>query len=82
MNNQVVTLGSETLTEYLRKRKPGPFKPLPLKNEEGNQIEWYWKNEDCYAEPIHVDGIWVGTLLKSFKTHEVVGVKIFLEAVK
>lgn len=71
-----------TFKEYIRSHPPGPFKPKPLKNEDGNQIEWCWEDEDAYAEPIFADGVWVGSLMKSMSTGKVVGVKIFLEAVK
>ena len=70
------------LREYLRAHPPKGFKPIPSRNVIANQIEWYFSNEDAYAESVYVDGVHVGTLLRSFKTKEVVGVKIFEEAIK
>lgn len=68
----------EELPEYLAKTgPPGPFKPIPFFNREGQQIEWYWSDERAVCEWIHVDGVAVGAVLRSIATGQVVGVKIF-----
>lgn len=73
------------LANYLKGRTPGLFVPRPHYFRDGNFIEWYWKDEDCYCEPVHVevDGerVWVGSVMKSMATDEVVGVKIMGEQV-
>lgn len=74
---------SESLKEWIRRAAPKVrFRPIPLKNRLGNQIEWYWSDERAYSETVMVDGVAVGHLKRSMKTKEVVGVTIFLEAVK
>jgi hypothetical protein len=72
------------LKDYILSQPPreGPMIPQPFRNRDGRQIEWYWKDERCVAESIHANGFWVGTLLRSMKTGEVCGVKIFEEAIK
>lgn len=76
-------LGDEKdLREYIRSHPPKRFAPIPIKSESGNFIIWYWKIEDCYAESVHHDGKWIGSVYRSMKTNEVVGVNIHLEAVK
>ena len=48
----------------------------------GNLIVWYFSDEEGYADPIYVDGIMVGSVIRSFKTKEAGGVKICMEAIK
>lgn len=55
---------------------------VPHKNEAGNTIEWQFKDTYAYAEPVLVDGIHVGSIMRCLETDEVVGVKINLESVK
>lgn len=68
------------LLEYLKSRKPGPFVPQPFLNKAGRLVEWYWKNDPSYAESVHANGAWVGTVERSIDSGEVTGVKIHLEA--
>ncbi len=68
------------LAQWMRDHPHKGFKPMPILNKLGNCIEWYWKDEQAYAESVHVDGVWIGSLLRSMETKEVVGVKIFLES--
>jgi hypothetical protein len=68
-----------TLLEYLKARPfVGPFKPVPRFNGAFRCWEWYWKDERAYEEPIHHDGAWVGSVMRSMETNEVVGVKVFV----
>lgn len=73
---------AKDLREYIRNNPPKGFKPIPYQSDIGNFIHWFWKNEDHYAESVHHDGKWIGSVYRSFKTNEVVGVKINLESVK
>jgi len=68
------------LFEYLKGKKPGKFKPQPFLNRDGNMVEWYFKDDRCYEESIHVDGVWVGSIERRMTDFEIVGVKIHLEA--
>jgi hypothetical protein len=68
---------SDELRECMKGKTPGPFKPLPHYNRVGDQIEWYWKDAECYAEWVQVDGVNVGAVMRSMATGEVVGVKVF-----
>lgn len=80
--NEAIPFNRKNLEEYLASHPPKGFKPIPFTNVVGNMIEWYFSDEHGYAEPVHVDGVLVGTLIRSFETNEVVGVKICLESVK
>lgn len=82
MTSGDIPIEGTTLDEYLREHPQQGFKPLPFINKHGNLLEWYFTNAEGYAEPVHVDGMLVGMLIRSFKTKEVVGVKICLEAAK
>ena len=66
------------LKEYIRTHPPNGFKPVPYHNAIGNLVEWYWAKDRAYEDPVRVDGVHVGSLMRSMATHEPVGVKIFL----
>jgi len=70
------------LREYIRNNPCKGFKPIPHHNKDGNQIEWFWKNDSCYAESIMHDEKWIGSIYRSQETKEIVGVEIHLESVK
>lgn len=70
------------LLEFLRTHPHKGFKPVPHRNHDGRSITWYWKDERAFSEPIHYEGRWVGSVHKSLKTGEVVGVTIHEEAIK
>ena len=53
------------------------FKSCPHYLPEGDQVNWYFKEDQCYEENIQVDGVNVGAVMKSMETHEIVGVKIY-----
>jgi hypothetical protein len=65
-----------TLKEYLKGRKCQGFQPVPCFFPEMNMFWWYWKDEPCYSEPVHVEGVCVGSLHRSLATGEVVGVTV------
>jgi hypothetical protein len=79
-----VTPDPNPLLQYLRDHppKPGAFKPLPYWNKRGDQIEWYWSDVPAYAESVHHEGVWIGSLMRSMATKEIVGVKLFIEAIR
>lgn len=79
MNNYLD--GAKDLKEYICNNPPKGFKPIPHRSDIGNFIEWFWKDEDHYAEPVYHNGKWMGTVYRSFKTKEVIGVQIHLESV-
>ncbi len=69
---------SQTLLEYLKAHPCQGFKPLPRWNKDFRRWEWYWKDERAYEEPVRHEGVWVGSVMRSMKTNEVVGVKVFV----
>ncbi len=69
---------SQTLLEYLKAHPCQGFKPLPRYNADFCCWEWYWKDERAYEESVHHEGVWVGSVMRSMKTNEVVGVKVFV----
>lgn len=72
-----------TLREWLNdpNRKPG-FKPVPYVNLDGSLITWHWKNVMEYSENIMHDGKIVGAVHRCQKTNEVVGIDIYVEAIR
>jgi hypothetical protein len=74
-----VSINEGHLEEWTKSHPPQGFKPKPVLNRRGNMIVWYFSDEEGYAEPIFVDGVDVGHLIRSFKTKEIVGVKVFLD---
>lgn len=79
--DESILKNSKSLSEYIRNNPPKGFKPIPHRSDIGNFIEWFWKDEDHYAEPVYHNGKWMGTVYRSFKTKEVIGVQIHLESV-
>lgn len=70
------------LLKYIAENPCQGFKPIPFFNRTGKLIEWYWSDEEGYAESIQADGVWIGSIIRSFKTNEVVGMKLHLESIK
>jgi hypothetical protein len=60
------------LLQYLKGRRPGPFRPTLLYHALGDFAEYYWADEPCHAED-GGDGV---TLMRSDRTGEVVGFKL------
>lgn len=69
------------LHDYLAANPPQGFKPIPAVTQDGNAITWYWDDEPSYAESVHHDGTWVGTVHRAFSDKRVVGVTIHTESV-
>ncbi len=65
------------LKEYIRSHTPKGFTPRPMYNRDFDCVEWYWSDEHAYADPVHVDGVWVGCVMRSMATDIPVGVKVF-----
>lgn len=61
------------IAEYIRTHKYKGFKPVPHYNRDGKNIELYWEDKDCYADPLNSQV----TLMKAMDDHRVVGVKIY-----
>lgn len=72
---------SEELRDYIRNNPPKGFKPIPVVSMQGEQIRWYWDDESSYAESVHHDGKWVGTIHRAMSDKRVVGVTMFVEAI-
>ena len=75
-----------TLDEYLAQHNPASWLaqrtgqgvvPRPHYFKDGDFVEWYWSDACCYAEPILIEGLEVGTVMRSQETKEAVGVQIF-----
>jgi len=61
------------LKEYMLSRKPWPFIPGAVYySEVGDMVIAYWKDDPGYAESVSPEL----TVIRSFETKEVVGVKI------
>lgn len=66
-------MGEHPLAEWLKGRTP-TFRPVPHCRDDS--IEWYWYDEDCYADPVVFEGREVGAVMRSMTTNIPCGVKI------
>ena len=80
-NHRRMSKENETLQEYIAKHPfKGPFNPIPRFNFEGRQIEWFWKNDRCYATDVPAnDGRNVGKIYISEETGEIVGCCLYVD---
>lgn len=61
------------LHEYLRDRKPGPFRPVPRYSVMGAMLEVYWEDEPAYADQISP----TLTVMRAFSDKRAVGAKLY-----
>lgn len=65
---------SDELFEYLKGRKPGPFRPgVLLYSVRGRMLEAYWEDVPARADPVSPSL----TVMRAFSDNRPVGVKLY-----
>lgn len=58
-------MADEDLRERLKRARPLTFKPVPVYFEDGDRVDFYWKDVLAYTESLQYDGRAVGEVHKA-----------------